>query len=103
MNIKTPTKKMFSSDSSEKTGDICIGDVIFIRAITFHYVGRVTRVSENFVHLEEASWVADSGRFGEALSLGTLNDVEPMGKCMISLNAIVDVAEWRHPLPKEAK
>ncbi len=102
MSIKTPTKIM-CSDSSEKTDDICIGDVIFIRAITFHYVGRVTRVSENFIHLEEASWVADSGRFGEALSFGTLNEVEPMGRCKIALNAIVDIAEWRHRLPKGAK
>lgn len=80
------------------------GDGVFIRSVTFHYVGRVERVTRSWIYLSDASWVAESGRFSEALSHGALNEVERMpGIVSIARGAIVDVADWTHALPVDTK
>jgi len=81
-----------------------VDESYFIRTITMHHVGRVTEITDKAVIMEDASWVADSGRFGEALSVGMLNEVEPFpDPVIIPLHAIVDATIWRHKLPREAK
>jgi hypothetical protein len=75
-------------------------DGVFIRTITFHYVGRVVRLTRSWVELEDASWVAESGRFGAALLNGTLEEVERIpGRVSVARGCIVDVTEWSHALP----
>lgn len=75
------------------------GDKVFIRTVTYHHVGEVTQIADGFVHLKDASWVADSGRFHKALAAGTLSEVEYAGDCQVALAAIVDVYPWVHALP----
>lgn len=56
--------------------------------------------------IEDAAWIADTGRFNEALSVGTskLNEVEPVsGDVFIGLGSVVDVEEWIGNLPREVK
>lgn len=80
------------------------GESIFLRSVTYHYVGRVSRVTRSWVYLDDASWVADSGRFGAALANGTIAEAERMpGTVRVARGAIVDVSEWRHPLPVETR
>jgi hypothetical protein len=80
------------------------GESVFIRSVTYHYVGRVSRITRSWVYLEDASWVADSGRFGAALATGSLSEVERMpGVVRVARGAIVDVSEWRHALPVETR
>ena len=53
---------------------------------------------------EQASWVADSGRFHNALKDGTLNEIEPfISDVIINRGGIIDVTEWIHDLPKNQK
>ena len=80
-----------------------VGKSVFIRTVTYHTVGRVTHVANGFVRLEEASWVPDSGRFHQALSTGTLTEVEPVGIVFVAIGAVVDVFPWQHALPTEQK
>ena len=80
-----------------------VGRKLFIRTVTYHLVGKVKAVSGSLMELSEASWVADSGRFHEAIKSGTLNEVEPVGKCWVNVNSVTDMFPWEHPLPKEAK
>jgi len=81
-----------------------IGDKVFIRTVTYHYTGRVIAQDDGFVTLEEAAWVADSGRFAQALSDGTLEEVEPYpDRVQVALSAIVDVSPWLHNLPRSTK
>ena len=79
------------------------GEKWFFRTVTYHLVGKVKKVIGNWAVLEDASWVADSGRFMSAIKNGTLSEVEPVGACLINLSTVVDAFPWRHELPKEQK
>ena len=74
-----------------------------IRTVTYHLVGTVIRRSDGFLHLKNASWVADSGRFGEALAKGTLAETEYVGDAFVNIAAIVDAFPWTHALPTQSK
>ena len=80
-----------------------VGEKIFIRTVTYHLVGRVKAVNGTLIELTDASWVADSGRFTQAIKDGTLNEVEPVGRCWVNASAIVDAFPWTHALPKVQK
>lgn len=80
-----------------------VGKKFFFRTVTYHLVGLVTNVMGNFLILENASWVADSGRFMNALKNGTLSEVEPCGIAFINLSTVVDFFPWNNPLPKDQK
>ena len=81
------------------------GSNVFIRTVTMHYTGKLVEVTPGELVLEEAAWVADSGRFAEALAQGTLNEVEPYpsGRVCISRGAVLDVSIWGHELPRKVK
>ena len=80
-----------------------IGGAYFIRTVTYHLVGRVTHVLKDFLVLGDAAWVADSGRFTQAIRDGKLNEVEPVGVAFVALAAITDAFPWKHPLPVDQK
>lgn len=80
-----------------------VGKKLFIRTVTYHLVGKVKAVSGNLIELSEASWVADSGRFMQAIKDGTLSEVEPVGRCWVNSGAITDMFPWEHTLPKAQK
>ena len=84
-------------------GPFQVGEKIFIRTVTYHQLGKVKAVTPGFVELEDASWVADSGRFHQALTKGTLDEVEYVGAAYVSLGAVVDVFPWPHALPTASK
>ena len=87
---------------AEVYGDL-IGKKLFIRTVTYHIVGRVTGKMDMFLKMEDASWVADSGRFMNAIKEGKLNEVEPVGEAFVSLSAVCDMFPWNHDLPKNQK
>jgi hypothetical protein len=80
-----------------------VGDAYFIRTVTYHVLGRVKAIKGNFLVLEEASWIADSGRFGNAIEKGELSEIEYVGKAIVAINAISDAYPWSHKMPKETK
>ncbi len=81
--------------------DAFIGQKLFIRTVTYHLVGEVVNRVGNLFELKGASWVADSGRFMQAIKDGTLSEVEPVGQCWVNIETIVDIFPWTHKLPKE--
>jgi hypothetical protein len=81
----------------------CTGECYFIRTVTYHLVGRVKKVLRDFLVLEDASWVADSGRFMQAIRDGALSEVEPVGAAYVNLGSITDAFPWAHELPKDQK
>ena len=46
-----------------KKHDFEVGQKVFIRTVTHHYVGVVEEILEMGVVLKQAAWVADDGRF----------------------------------------
>jgi hypothetical protein len=83
--------------------DDFIGKKLFIRTVTYHMVGEVVKRVGKFFQLKNASWVADSGRFMNAIKDGTLDEVEPVGEAFLNIDSIVDMFPWVHKLPTSQK
>jgi len=85
------------------TLDNLVGQKLFIRTVTYHMTGKVVKRMGAFIQLEQAAWIADSGRFSTAIKTGELNEVEPVGTAWINLSSVVDFFPWKHELPKTVK
>ena len=81
-----------------------IGESYLIRTVTMIYTGRLKAVTPTDFVLEDAAWVADTGRLADALSEGTLLEVEPYpGEAIVSRASYIDASVWKHPLPRVQK
>lgn len=82
-----------------------VGSSVFIRSVTNHYTGKLVRVTPGELVLIDAAWIADDGRFSNALATGELNEIEPYpdGEVIINRGAISDVSHWPHALPRIVK
>jgi len=72
-----------------------IGATYLIRTVTMIDTGIVVSVTDQEIVLEEAAWIADTGRFADALKSATFNEVEPFpeGKVIIGRGSIVDAVK----------
>jgi hypothetical protein len=80
-----------------------VGKKWFFRTVTYHCVGKVTKVFGHIIRLEDASWIADSGRFMNFLKEGEASEVEPVGEMYLNMNTVIDFFAWKHDLFKEQK
>ena len=80
-----------------------VGKKVFIRTVTYHLTGKITKIVGSFFILQDAAWIADSGRFMQAIQEGKLNEIEPVGDAMVNIQAITDMFPWNFDLPKEQK
>jgi hypothetical protein len=76
----------------EKKVPFKIGELYLIRTVTFTLAGKVKEVCGDFLVLENADWVADTGRFSESLKdQNNFSEVEPfLNDAIVALGAIVD-------------
>lgn len=111
MNIET-LKQVVNLLESSSNGGASVGSVLkegkkyYIRTVTHHQVGKCLGIefigSTPFVLLEKASWVADSGRWSDALKDGFKDnaEIEPCpGVVRVNVTSIIDVFDWEHDLP----
>lgn len=58
-------------------------------------LGRLVAVGEHELVLEDASWIADTGRFSDALKTCEFNEVEPFpdGRVIIGRGSVIDAVE----------
>jgi hypothetical protein len=54
-----------------------LGAAYLIRTVTMFDTGRVVAVTEHEIVLEDAAWIADTGRFADALQKCEFSEVEP--------------------------
>lgn len=80
-----------------------VGKKFFFRTVTYHLTGKVKKVIGSILELEDAAWIADSGRFADALKTGKLNEVEPCGTAFVNIQSLTDFFPWNHKLPTEQK
>ena len=81
-----------------------IGKAYFIRTVTYFATGRVKDIIGKFLVLEDAAWVADTGRFSDAIAKGVADEVEPVEVPMyINTDSITDAFDWNKKLLREQK
>ena len=97
--IKGQSKDKESFDLSGL--DDMIGKAFYFRTVTYHLTGRVKKIIGSLFLLEDAAWIADSGRFMNAIKEGTLKEVEPIGDMLVNIETCTDITPWVHPLPKD--
>jgi hypothetical protein len=104
------TKKTVKKSSKVRIKGLVVapGNNVFLRTVTYHYIGRVIGAKDGWLMLEGASWVADSGRFSVALKDGfsaiSENEKYPgAGRTDIRIDTIVEAVPWDHELPTATK
>jgi hypothetical protein len=82
-----------------------VGDALLIRTVTHYYTGRLVTWDALTIVIEEAAWIADTGRYSAAMATGTVNECEalPEGPFAIGRGAIVDAGKFGGKLPRETK
>ena len=81
-----------------------VGKNYLIRTVTMIILGKLEAVHDSELVMSSASWVADTGRFYNALKMGKLSEVEPFtNDAIVGRGAIIDGTEWQHELPLEQK
>lgn len=91
---------------SKSQNALQVGNKVFIRAVTNYVTGKVIEVCKDEIVLVDAAWIADTGRFSNALKSGAslFNEIEPYPlPVTIGRGAIVDATHWPHDLPREQK
>ncbi len=83
-----------------------VGANYFIRTVTHIDIGTLVGAGDKELVLVNASWIADTGRYAQAISDGTLDEVEPYPdglEVVIGRGAVIDACEWLHALPRKQK
>ena len=109
MNIDDLTigqlKELMKFNQADKKGiPVLVNSAYLFRTVTHIEVGRVVAVNGDFITLEDASWIADTGRYHDCLVKGVFNEVEPYPETTtINAASLINFAPWPHDLPKEQK
>ena len=82
-----------------------IGAAYLIRTVTMIQTGRLKAVTEHELVLTDAAWIADTGRFSDALRNGLFVEVEPFpdGEVIVGRGAVIDACQLSFALPREKK
>lgn len=109
MNIDSLTIKeareiaaLFTAKADEHPFEI--GANYLIRTVTMIDTGRLIRVTPTELVLEDAAWIADTGRFADAVAKAVFSEVEPFpaGQVIIGRGAIIDAVKIS-VLPRDQK
>jgi hypothetical protein len=111
MNLDTLTIKevkqiqsLLKGPKDETSHPYQVGQNYFIRTVTHYYTGKLERVTAKELVLSDAAWIADTGRFHDAIKTGKLNEVEPfIDPIIVGRGAVIDAFRWNHALPRDQK
>lgn len=72
-----------------------IGKNYLIRTVTMIDTGRLVAVTEHELVLEDAAWIADTGRFAQAVEKADFGEVEPFptGRVILGRGAVIDAVQ----------
>lgn len=82
-----------------------VGKNYVVRTVTMIDVGRLIEVTPQELVLEDAAWIADTGRWNVFLKDGVYSESEPFpnGRVIVGRGAIIDAVEWKHGLIRKVK
>ncbi|MCP4679699.1 MAG: hypothetical protein GY854_30265 [Deltaproteobacteria bacterium] len=91
---------------TSKSHSFVIGEIYLVQTATHCFSGRLVAITDTDLVLDDAAWIADTGRFADALKdASKLHEVEPIpGAYIVSRGAVIGVTrpEWSEP-PREQK
>lgn len=90
--------------NADSDGPWKIGANYLIRTVTMTNTGRLVAVYDHELALEDAAWIADTGRFSDNLVSCEFSEVEPFpsGQVIIGRGSIIDAVQIKD-LPMEQK
>jgi hypothetical protein len=81
-----------------------IGESYLIRTVTMIIIGKLQWVGDLELLFSDAAWIADTGRFHDALKKGTLNEIEPfVDDVIVGRTTIIDGTKWNFSLLRTQK
>jgi len=103
--MKAATRKTAKTLKTKTAPGWKIGSAYLIRTVTMIQTGRLVAVTEHELILEDAAWIADTGRFSDALRGGGFLEVEPFpdGEVIVGRGAVIDACAVPFSLPREKK
>jgi len=99
MNIEKMTigeaKELAKLFGTKPASPFRVGATYLIRTVTMTWYGTVKSADGKFIILKDASWIADTGRYSEALKdANNFDEVEPtQTDVFVATGAIVDATE----------
>jgi hypothetical protein len=83
------------SPSGTQGTSLIIGKSYAIRTVTHYYTGRLSQITDTDIVLEDAAWIADTGRWaGFLVNPEFANEVEPFpGPAIVFRGGMIDAAE----------
>ncbi len=72
-----------------------IGKIYLFRTVTHIDTGRLVKVTDKEFVIEDAAWIADTGRFADAIAKAEFGEVEPYpdGHVILGRGALIDARE----------
>lgn len=85
-------RSFFLSEEYIEASPWVLGEVYLIRTVTMIDTGRLVAITKNELVLEDAAWIADTGRFSDALKSVDFDEIEPFpdGRVIIGRGSIID-------------
>ena len=104
VTVGIPGSPTSRQNAAANVGPWEIGKTYFIRTVTMNLTGVLIGVYEHELELEDAAWIADSGRFADALKTGKFSEVEPFpGRVVVGRGALVDATIVDFAAPRDQK
>lgn len=102
--LLTTTPATSTPSAPTDAGPWRVGQSYLIRTVTMTWTGRVVSSSPQELVLEDAAWIADTGRYSTATTVDALAEVEPRdGQVIIGRGSVVDAVLWTGALPRFQK
>lgn len=96
---------MFGQGAQDACHPYQIGENYLIRTVTMTLFGKLLAVYPQELVLQDAAWIADSGRWMDALRSGCFDEVEPFpdGDLVVGRGSIIDAVKLPFSLLREQK
>jgi hypothetical protein len=97
--------RLFGGNQTPDAPPYAVGENYFIRTVSMIVTGRVESVGAQEIVLRDAAWIADTGRFAQAVATAEFSEVEPYpdGQRVILGRASVIDATTIPALPRKQK
>lgn len=79
------------------------GKNLLVQTVTYFYTGEVIEETSKHLKLSKAAWIADTGRFSQALEKSVFDEVEPFPKSVFLMKAAIVALTEIDILPREQK